>query len=253
MNFLDKVLPVKQREVEILRKGLSDNPFARLFENSKNKPVFITEIKPQSPSAGQLIHGDPLNLVSAYEQGGADAISVLTDKEFFGGSKELFTQVRKITNLPLLRKEFVIDESQVLESLQLRADAILLIVQLLSPKKLTELIHFSKLLGIVPLVEIISEEELAIAIQSKAQFIGVNSRNLRTMEVNQDKALMLLGMVPSSVHKLLFSGIETENQIKVALQAGTEGFLIGTSLLRATKPDQKLLQLRKATERNYVN
>jgi len=132
--------------------------------------------------------------------------------------------------------------------LQLRADAILLIVQLLSPEKLKQLIHLSELVGIVPLVEIISEAELTIAINSGAQFIGVNSRNLQTMEVNQDKSLSVLSKIPSSIHKLLFSGIENEDQVKVALQAGVEGFLIGTSLLRAARPDQKLLQLRKAAE-----
>lgn len=248
MNFLDKVLPIKQREVELLRKNLNENRFARLFEKSKVKPVYIAEIKPQSPSAGQLIHGDPLDLVSRYEQGGADAISVLTDKEFFGGSTELFVQIRKTTSLPLLRKEFVIDESQVLESLQLRADAILLIAQLLSPEKLKELIQLAELFRIVPLVEIISEDELTIAIQSGAQFIGVNSRNLQTMEVDQDKALAVLSKIPQSVHTLLFSGIENEDQVKVALQAGADGFLIGTSLLRAAEPDQKLLKLRKAAE-----
>lgn len=248
MNFLDKVLPIKHKEVELLRRNLNENRFACLFKNSKTKPVFIAEIKPQSPSVGQLIHGDPLDLVSTYEQGGTDAISVLTDKEFFGGSTELFVQIRKITSLPLLRKEFIIDESQVIESLQLRADAILLIAQLLAPEKLKELIQLSELVGIVPLVEIISEEELTVAIKSGAQFIGVNSRNLQTMEVDQDKALAVLSKIPSSVHKLLFSGIENEDQVKVALHAGAEGFLIGTSLLRATKPDRKLLQLRKAAE-----
>ncbi len=249
MNFLNKVLKIKHNEAEVLRRHLSENRFARLFENSKTKPVFIAEIKPQSPSGGQLIHGNPLDLVSAYERGGADAISVLTDKEFFGGSKRLFTQVRKTTDLPLLRKEFIIDESQVIESLQLRADAILLIAQLLAPEKLLELIQLSELVGIVPLVEIISEEELSVAIKSGAQFIGVNSRNLQTMEVGQDKAIAILNKVPSSAHKLLFSGIEHEDHVKVALQAGAEGFLIGTSLLQAAKPDQKLLQLRKAAEK----
>ncbi len=246
MNFLARILPVKQREVKRLHRKLALNRFAQLCKDSHHKPILIAEIKPRSPSTGKLLVTDPLQILSAYEKGEADAISVLTDQTFFGGNRELFTKVRNSTKLPLLRKEFIIDESQVLESYTLEADAVLLIVQLVSPKKLEKLIHFSESLGLVPLVEIITERELLIAIHAGAKYIGVNARNLRTMKIDQKKALKLLGKIPPTIQKFLFSGIENVQQIRQGLQAGANGFLIGTSLLQADHPDEKLCEFNSA-------
>jgi indole-3-glycerol phosphate synthase len=253
MNFLDKIIPVKQKEVEQLKKRLNQNRFANLFqkpEGEKPRTIFIAEIKPRSPSAGHLIDGDPLALVAAYEQGGADAISVLTDQEFFGGSTDLFRQIRNITDVPLLRKEFIIDEAQIAESFLLGADAVLLIVQIVPPGKLRQLIDFAVTLGLVPLVEVISEAEVEIAVSSGAQYIGINSRNLQTMEVDQKKALELFSKLPASVHSFLFSGIENAQQVHEAIQAGAKGLLIGTSLIKSNDPAKKLRELRAAATKN---
>lgn len=252
MNFLDSVIPVKQNEVEQLIKR-NNNRFAELFQKKNHDTVFIAEIKPKSPSAGQLISGDPLLLINEYEKGGASAISILTDSTFFGGDAKLFAEIRKRTSLPLLRKEFIIDESQLVESLLLGADAVLLIVQLVSKEKLKDLITFTKKLGIIPLVEVISEQELQIAIESGAEYIGVNSRDLRTMVVNPEKALEILSKIPTSLHGLLFSGIESKDQVKKAIKTGAKGLLIGTSLIRSTNPADKLKSLRAAVKEIHVN
>jgi indole-3-glycerol phosphate synthase len=252
MNFLDTVIPVKQVEVKKLIKKYDNNCFVQLFKNRKNETIFIAEIKPKSPSAGQLINSNPLLLVNAYEKGNADAISVLTDSKFFGGNSELFAKIRKETNLPLLRKDFIIDESQLVESLLLGADTVLIIVQLVTEEKLKDLITFTKKLGLVPLVEVISEEELELAIRLGAEYIGVNSRDLRTMKVDPQKALEVLRKIPVNLHSFLFSGIETPDQVKEAVKSGAQGLLIGTSLIRSTNPSAKLKTLKTAAKEQHA-
>jgi indole-3-glycerol phosphate synthase len=248
MNFLDKVLPVKQAEVKELKEKMDNNRFARLFQKSRKEIILIAEVKPKSPSVGQLITGNPLLLIEGYEKGGADAISVLTDSQFFGGGSELFANIRIKTNLPLLRKEFIIDESQLVESVALGADAVLLIVQMVSTKKLEELIHFAERIGLVPLVEVISEAELKVAIESGAKYIGVNSRDLRTMDVDKENALLVLNKIPKNIHAFLFSGIENSDQVEAAAQAGASGVLIGTSLIKSSNSAAKIKELRATTK-----
>ena len=217
------------------------NPFTQLF--TKKKPVIIAEIKPKSPSEGILYKKSLPNLAKIYEANGADAISVLTEPKRFGGSMELLKKIRKTTSLPILRKDFITSKIQITEAAQAQANAILLIVSILTPTKLKQFIQYANDLNLVPLVEIFDQNELKIALEAGSQFIGVNARNLKTLEMNQKKALQTLKLIPKHIKTLLFSGIKTNQDLKNALAAGAQGVLIGTSLLKAKNPGDKLKEI----------
>lgn len=230
-DFLQTIVPIKEEEVRGLRKR--KNPFEALFESAENKPILIAEIKPKSPSGGELFKGDAVELALTYQASGADAISVLTDEKFFGGSTELLQKIRQAVSIPLLRKDFIIDEAQLLETVN-RADAVLLIVSILTEEMLIQLIVTAYRLGLVPVVEVASKEELATAVKSGAKIIGVNARNLRNpVDVNLDRAFEVLDAVPKSVIGLFFSGIEGPEDVGRAIEHGARGVLVGASLLKA--------------------
>ncbi len=232
-DFLSKVRQVKESEVALLKSRQSKNSFGALFMNAPHT-VFIAEIKPKSPSEGALYAGDPVALARVYQDAGADAVSVLTDQTFFGGSMELLQQVRQVVQMPLLRKDFIIDRSQLVESVG-HADAVLLIVRMLDEAKLTELIGFARELALVPLVEVASEEELAAALRSGAAIIGVNARDLgNPKDVNLDRAFAVLKKIPSEKTGLLFSGVYEPSDVARAVSYGARGVLVGTSLLKGT-------------------
>lgn len=242
MNFLSKVKKYKQTEIQNLEK--KQNRFEKLFATNRKNPVFIAEIKPKSPSEGILYDGDFVKLAKTYEEAGVDAISVLTDKPSFGGDLNLLHNISQNTTIPILRKDFILSRSQVVESLKNHADALLLIVSLLNEEKLSELINFSYELGIAPVVEVVSKSELKIAIKAGAKIIGVNARNLKTLKVNNEHALEVLKIIPKTIVPLLFSGIKTRQDIYQAVKVGAKGILVGTSLLKATNIPSKIKELR---------
>lgn len=242
MNFLSNVKKYKQKEIQELEQ--KKNKFAQLFTDNRRKPIFIAEIKPKSPSEGVLYDGDFVRLTKTYEAAGVDAISVLTDEPYFGGSLKLLHEISQNTDLPILRKDFIFSKSQIIESLENHADAILLIVSLLNQQKLSELINFSYALRITPIVEVVSEKELDFAIKVGAKIIGVNARNLHTLEVNYDNALEVLKKIPKSITPLLFSGVKTSGDVQKARDFGAKGILVGTSLLKAKNVQAKIRELK---------
>lgn len=243
MNFLNQVVQQKQKEAAALKRQYSDNAFVKLFQKSR-PPILIAEIKPKSPSSGVLHRGDVVELAKTYQKAGADAISVLTDKEFFGGSPALFQRVKNVVEVPLLRKDFIISREQLVESLLIGADAVLLIAGILREKQLKDLIDFSLVLGIAPAVEVFNERELQKALGAGAEIIGVNSRNLKTMTVDKTGALKVLKSIPETATRLLFSGIATRQDVIEAAKAGARGVLVGTALLQAQSPRKKLKELK---------
>ncbi len=242
MNFLAKVKKYKQIEIQKLEKA--QNRFEELFVKNRKYPVFIAEVKPKSPSEGVLYNRNFIKLAQDYENAGVDAISILTDKPSFGGSLELLHEISQSINLPILRKDFIFSKTQIIESLRNHADALLLIVSLLSEQKLSELISFSYDLGIIPVVEVVSEKELNIAIKTGAKIIGVNARNLQTLVIDYDNALKVLKKIPKSITPLLFSGIKTKQDVQQAVMSGAKGILVGTSLLKANDIKSKIKELR---------
>lgn len=252
MDFLSKVKKYKQIEIEKLKKQQAKNPFAQLFSTFRKRPAFIAEVKLRSPSEGILYSGNPVNLAQTYERANVDAISVLTDSQSFGGNLKLLHDISQSVGLPLLRKDFIFDNVQLIESIQNHADAVLLIANLLSEQKLRGLITFAHELGIVPVVEAISKQELKLAVKAGAKIIGVNSRNLHTLEVNYDSALELLKSIPKSITALMFSGITKRRDIERAIEYGAQGILVGTSLLQANNIEFKIKELMVMASNNFI-
>lgn len=261
-DILTRILEQKKEEVQALRRRYSraalrdraagQSPvrgFARALANKveAGQVAVIAEIKRASPSKG-LIRSDfnPAALAQGYEQGGAACLSVLTDERFFLGSGEHLQQARAACALPVLRKEFIVDELQVAEARALGADAILLIVAALSSGQLNELAAAARELNLDVLVEIHDRAELdkVLKIQLPADLLlGINNRDLRNFETRLETTLELLPHIPAGTPVVTESGIATTADIQRLRAAGVHRCLIGESLLRAESPGAALKDL----------
>jgi indole-3-glycerol phosphate synthase len=206
--------------------------------------AIIAEIKKASPSRG-LLSADfrPVENARAYEAGGAAALSVLTDVRFFQGGLGDLQAARGAVQLPALRKDFTVSEYHVVEAAAHGADAILLIAAILTAQQLREFRELARRYGMASLVEVHDEAELQSAIDSGAEIIGVNNRNLHTFQVTLDTSLRLAERIPSNVVKISESGIETREQITSLQKAGFQAFLIGEHLMRSGSPAEALRAL----------
>ncbi len=201
----------------------------------------IAEVKLASPSKGDLSLGwDPVELAQIYQDNGAAAVSVLTEVNFFKGDPDFIPRMRPAIRLPILRKDFILEEIQVWESAALMADALLLIVSLLKPKELRALLSLSQTLGLEALVEVHTAAELAAALDAGANLIGINSRNLHTFEMFPDRALELAPLSPKGITLVAASGIRTRADIERYEAAGIRAFLIGETLVTQPDPGKKL-------------
>ena len=212
--------------------------------------IIISEVKKASPSKGKFdFQYDIPELVSHYEKGGADIISVVTEEDFFLGGVELFEEVRQSTKLPLLRKDFVIDSYQIYESKVIGADFILLISSVLSEKKLKEFIDISLSLGIEPLVEVHTKEDLQKALNANARMIGINNRNLKEFKTSLDNTRNILPLIPKDKIVISESGIEDREDILELREMGTgevfvNGVLVGEALVKSKNPAEKISELK---------
>ena len=204
----------------------------------------IAELKKASPSKG-LIRADfrPSELARELERAGAAALSVLTDEQFFQGSLEYLRQASSSTSLPCLRKDFIVDEFQIVEARANRADAILLIVAALDQKELVSLAGIARAQGLDVLCEAHDEQELQRALDAGCDLIGINSRNLRTFEVNLQTAFRLAEKMPAACVRVAESGIQSGADIARLRSAGYEAFLVGESLMKAERPGEALAKL----------
>lgn len=250
MNILDTIIEQKRKEVEE-RKSLYPT---RLLEQSiyfpspvvslkkyiqrKDKSGIIAEIKRKSPSKGIINPHVSIERTSiGYMQAGASALSVLTDKEFFGGSNDDLTVARKFNYCPILRKDFTIDEYQIVEAKSIGADAILLIAAVLTPERVRALGDFAHSLGLEVLLEIHSLEELYPHLFSSVDLIGVNNRNLKTFEVSVDLSKKLAEFIPKEFIKISESGISDPNTIIELRKYGYDGFLMGENFMKNSRPE----------------
>ncbi len=248
MNILEKIIDHKKKEVEE-KKSLVPT---KLLENSiyfktpvvslkkyvkrSDKSGIIAEFKRRSPSKGNINPHAKVEQVSiGYMQSGAAALSVLTDTHFFGGKNEDLIEARKYNFCPILRKDFIIDEYQIIEARSIGADAILLIAECLSTEEVIRLSKFAKELGLEILMEIHSEKQLD-KINEHIDLIGVNNRNLETFEVSIENSLNLINQLPSGVAKISESGIHTPDAIRKLRDAGFDGFLIGERFMKTANP-----------------
>ena len=246
-DVLQQIVETKRTEVEALRRNFSglrdqaeESPPAKDFVGSiqgGDGVAIIAEIKRRSPGAGEIRTDlDPLRLGPMYEMGGAAALSVLTDAEYFGGSLGDLAEVRGLVKIPVLRKDFVIDESQVYEARGAGADAILLIVSILDDERLRSLRTLAEELGMSVLVEAHDGAEVERGLAAGARLLGINNRNLRTLETRIDVTLSLAAQVPPSVVLVSESGIHTPADVRNVGESGVDAVLVGESLLRQEDP-----------------
>ncbi len=240
-DFLEKIRPVKQAEVLKLKQAR--NSFMELFKD-KEKLVFLGEIKPKSPSFSEARNVNFITQAKTYEEGGIDGLSVLTDTQFFGGNFQLLQEMKRNTRLPLLCKDFVLDKSQIVLAAKFGADAILLIVDFLPFPQLMELYAFALDLQLQPVLEVQSERELESVLKLKPKIIGVNSRNLRSLEIDKARALAVIQQIPDEVLSIFFSGISNRENVELAKQAGARGVLVGSALMNSENVAQKIKELK---------
>ena len=235
-------------DMRALQRAASEHQprgFARaLREAAKNGPAVIAEIKKASPSKGLIrAEFDAAALASELAAGGAAALSVLTEEKYFQGSLENLRQASSAVRIPCLRKDFMVDEFQVLEARANAADAILLIVAALTDAELRRLREAARAYELDVLCEVHDAQELQRALALECECVGVNSRDLRTFEVSLDRACELAAKLPKDVVKVAESGIHSAADMKRLRAAGYDAFLIGESLMRSAKPGEALKAL----------
>ena len=223
---------------EVLKKSMGKLK-SRSFINAMRNPklgtiAIIGEVKFASPTEFQLGSQDSLIVrIKEYEAAGVDAVSIVTEKNFFHGDPVFVAQIKNITPLPVLEKDFIVDEYQIYEAAKSAADAVLLIAKLLSKEKLSLFVELAKKLDIEPVVEINNELDLEKAKTTTARIIAVNSRDLHSFLVDVDQACKLIHKIPDRYIKLGFSGISSRIEVEKYKQVGASGVLIGTSLMKA--------------------
>lgn len=226
------------------------NKFRNAILHPKNSNTsLIAEIKLKSPTEGKLGEKrDVKGKVIAYEKGEADCLSVVVDKKRFGGSYELLSFVRNLTTLPILCKDFVVSKDQIYKAKKNGADAVLLIAKILSLDKLVQLVKLVEALGMEPVVEVNTEEELIGALKTGVEIVAVNSRNLDDFSIDRKKACEILGKIPKTHTALAFSGVKEARDIERYKKAGAKGVLVGTILMKSDDP-AKLIKKLKSLER----
>ncbi len=249
MNILERIVAFKRKLVEERKIAMPSKVLER-GEYFKREPLSLTgfirdphrtgiiaEFKRKSPSKGVInAAASVADTTRAYAQAGASGLSVLTDEEFFGGSSEDLTLARRSNDCPILRKDFTVDEYQIVEAKAIGADAILLIAAVLDSSQMKQLSDFAHSLGLQVLLEVHDEDELMASLDTGADLIGVNNRNLKTFEVSLDVSKRLAAMIPDGVVKVSESGISKPESIAELRRYGYEGFLIGENFMKQADP-----------------
>jgi indole-3-glycerol phosphate synthase len=229
-----------RREADARRPA---EPFGEALRGG-GSPTVIAEVKRASPSAGPIDDAaDPVETANAYARGGAAAVSVLTESRHFHGSLDDLARIRAVVDLPLLRKDFLIHPDQIVEARSAGADSVLLIASCLTRDELVELIGASRSLGMEPLVETHSDEDLEGALASDAEVIGVNARDLETFDIDVPSALARLRRIPGDRVAVLESGIRSREDVATAVAAGATAVLVGEALMRAPDPASAIRDL----------
>tara|TARA_Y100001935_G_C17299946_1_gene508594 strand:- start:186 stop:989 length:804 start_codon:yes stop_codon:yes gene_type:complete len=262
MKTPDILKKIVKRKIEYLNKQKIEKPISILknsidyIENPRgfieslkkdikdNKAGVIAELKKASPSKGILRENfDPISIAQSFSKNGASCLSVLTEEDFFLGSNSNLIKAKQSCNIPVLRKDFIIDSYQILESKVIGADCILLIVACLEKDKLHSLCRLAHELEMDVLIEVHDQEELDIALEVPNNFIGINNRNLNTFEVNLDTTLNLFSKIPKEYLVVTESGINSINDVSKMRDNGINSFLVGESLMSARNPGAKLHEL----------
>lgn len=236
--------PLEELRLEASSRDLRDFVGALRAKHEAGAAAVIAEVKKASPSKGVLReHFVPADIARSYERGGAACLSVLTDVQFFQGSAAYLEAARDACNLPVLRKDFIIDPYQIVEARAIGADAILLIAAALSLGQMQELEAFAHSLGLAVLVEVHDREELTNALTLKTPLIGINNRNLRTFETSLDTTLGMLDALPNDRIVVTESGILARTDVERMRANGVHTFLVGEAFMRADDPGAALAQM----------
>ncbi len=242
-----RVLPLVALKIAAEKKAPAVRDFAAAI--TANRVNVIAELKKASPSRGVIRKQfEPSKLAAELAEAGAAAFSVLTEEDFFDGSLTYLKEARAAAAIPVLRKDFLFDPWQVWETRAAGADSFLLITAVLEPELLQELLELGRKLGMEPLIEVHTREELARAIGAGARIIGVNARDLATFEVNLDLALELADEIPDSCIAVAESGIRSHEDLERLSGAGFGAFLIGEQLMKHSQPGEELRRLLGAPE-----
>ena len=256
--ILSKIINEKRKELEKARTAIPEQKMKEMAQKIYAKSAFkrniarphhinlIAELKKASPQKG-IIRGDfdPLKIALTYQANGASALSVLTDERFFEGNLKTLKAIRERVTLPLLRKDFIIDEYQIYESLYWGADAVLLIAQILTEEKLARFHRIAKNLGMDILVEVHNEEDLDKALKSGAQIIGINNRDLSTFRVDLAITQRLIRLIPENKVKVSESGIKTYEDVMFLKSLGINAVLIGEAFMEASDIAAKMRQVMR--------
>jgi indole-3-glycerol phosphate synthase len=271
MDVLEKIIPAKRARVEASKRVI---PEARLREeaieirrtarrhalldalsnNASDLVNIIAEFKRRSPSKGVIrANADPVTVARSYELAGAAAVSVLTEADFFDGSLDDLRAVREVVSIPVLRKDFIVDEYQAYESAAAGADALLLIVAALDDETLARLRRLTEEeLGMDALVEVHTKAEMDRAVANGAKLIGVNNRDLRTFKVSSETSMQLARFAPADAVLVSESGLNPEELGKLRA-VGYKGFLVGEALMRAADPERQLRAFRGENQEHGVS
>ena len=255
MTILEKIIETKKNELEIVKKTIPIEELKKLpnferksislVERLKNSSHgIIAEHKRKSPSKSIINDSISINeIITGYNNVNVCGISVLTDKDYFGGSLNDLRNARKLTNIPILRKEFIIDEYQIIEAKANGADVILLIAACLEKDQIKSFSSLAKEIGLEVLIEIHDENELKKCLIDTIDMIGVNNRNLKTFEVDINTSIKLSNMIPKKFTKISESGISNYNEIIKLRKYGFKGFLIGELFMKNNNPGKEVLNL----------
>ena len=245
MNILEKILNVKRQEIQQIK----DLEFGEMVGQSRSlkealsKPGIsvIAEIKMKSPSEGEIFpNADPAQIAKGYESAGAAAISVLTDQSFFGGSLDILQSVRNAVSIPVIRKDFIIDQKQISETIHYNGDAFLLIADALDQDSLQQLMNIGKMAGLEFLVEYHAEKHAEFIFALNPEIVGINCRNLKTMATDITYFKKMISSLPSNSVKVAESGIQTSDDLEYVSDLGYDAALIGTSLMKTGNPEKAL-------------
>jgi indole-3-glycerol phosphate synthase len=253
-NFLQEVIKIKRREIEALKVKRPITYFVdskRLLKGARpfkeaisagGRVNLIAEIKKKSPSRRRNFFRkiDVAGLAAAYARSGAKALSILTDKKFFSGNVSHIAEARRVVNLPVLRKDFIVDEYQVYESRYFGADAILLIARILSRDEIVSFMHLANRIYMDSIVEVHDENDLEKALQAEAKIIGINNRDLDTFKIDIETTFKLSSKIPDGVIKVSESGLRTNEDILRLRSAGINAALIGEAFLENGDPENKV-------------
>ncbi len=258
MNILDEIVAYKKSEIELSKKKVSLHQLkdSELYNRkgqslsiqlTENSGSIISEFKRKSPSVNNIKKdAQPSHIIPSYIEGGAAAISVLTDNKYFQGSLSDLKNVRSMTSLPLLRKDFIIDPYQIHEAKSYGADLILLIAHCLEKSIASELVHLAHSLDLEVLYEIHDPEEL-LKMPEEINILGVNNRNLKTFKVDYRYAIEIFGDLPENKLKISESGINSMEAFKDSIHAGFKACLIGEYLMKENNPSNTIQSLLKST------